>query len=145
MGETRSPELISIEDGYASFEPKGFVTHLSLVSRLEGAMLECQRLGQTRLLADLRGLEHPDLSGVDRYELGLGVAEIWERSIFLVMLARPDQVDPERFGQRVAANRGLFMDVFTDEAAARARLRRPRSAERDGAVGSPAPGKERFE
>jgi hypothetical protein len=120
--------LISIEDGYARFSPTGFVTHLSLVGLLERAMIECQSRGQTRLLADLRALEHPPLSAVDRYELATAAADMWDRSILLVVLVRSDQLDPERFGQRVAGNRGLFFESFTDEASAKAWIRRPRRA-----------------
>lgn len=126
MGETEAPRLISIEEGYARFAPTGFFTHLSLVSRLELAMIECQRQGQTRLLADVRAIEHPPLSGVDRYELGHGLAEAWDRSILLAMVVRTDQLDPERFGQKVATNRGLFVQPFTDDASARDWLTRPR-------------------
>lgn len=47
MGENEGPKLISIEDGYARLAPTEFVTHLSLVDRLEEAMIECQQYGQT--------------------------------------------------------------------------------------------------
>ena len=99
---------------------------MSFVDRLEKAMVECQRFGQTRLLVDVRALEHPPLSGVDRYEMSHATAEIWDRSILLAMLVRLDQIDPERFGQKVAENRGLFVEPFTDDAAAREWLTRPR-------------------
>jgi hypothetical protein len=125
MREKAEASLISIEDGYARFSPKGFVTHVSLAALLEQVMAECHEAGHNRLLVDTRALEHAPLSGVDRYEFGAAVAEFWDRSILLAMLVRPDQQDPERFGQKVAQNRGLFVETFTDEAPAKAWMKRP--------------------
>ncbi len=126
MEEEVGPRLISIEEDHARFAPTGFATHQSLVGLLERAMLECQQYGQTRLLVDVRALDHPPLSAVDRFELGQAVAEIWDRSLLLAMVARSDQFDPARFAQRVAENRGLFVGAFADDQAALQWLRRPR-------------------
>ena len=128
MEENKKASLISVEDGYARFAPTGFVTHLSIVGLIERAMIECQERGQTRLLVDLRATEHAPLSGVDRYELGAALADVWDRSLLLALVVRPDQLDPERFGQRVAHNRGLFYGQFTELPLAQDWLKRPRES-----------------
>jgi len=115
MEETRAPQLISVHEGYARFAPAGPGTVGSLAAVLEHVMQECQTFAQTRLLVNVRSLDFPSLSAVDRYELSETVAGFWDRSILLAMVARADQIDPERFGQKVAVNRGLFVAVFTDE------------------------------
>ena len=126
MGEVEAPYVISIEAGYARFAPRGFLTIPLLVAGLEQAMLQCQQLGQTRLLFDMRRMEHPPFSTTDRYDLSHAPAEFWDRSILLAAVARPEQLDPDRFAQKVAANRGLFVGAYVDEKEAIEWLLRPR-------------------
>jgi hypothetical protein len=129
MAIIEAPKLISIQEGYARFAPVSFTSIGALVALLEQVMSECQQLGLTRLLVDLRSTDHPPLSTTDRYDLSHTTAEFWDRSILLAMVARPEQIDSERFGQRVAANRGLFVAACTEEAEAIAWLLRPRGSE----------------
>ena len=51
---------------------------------------------------------------------------MWDRSILLAALVRGDQMDSERFGQKVARSLGLLFEPFTAEAAALEWLKRPR-------------------
>ena len=127
MAVVEAPRLISIHHGYARFAPAGFATIVSLAALLQEVMSECLRLGCTRLLVDIRSLDHPPLSTTDRYDFSQAIAEFWDRSILMAMVARPEQLDPDRFGQKVAANRGVFVGAGTDEAEAIEWLLRPRS------------------
>lgn len=64
------------------------------------------------VLVDASGLRavYTDL---DRYNLGLQMGRRW-RNIPYALVAHPSMVDPRRFGELVAQNRGVNGKVFTD-------------------------------
>jgi hypothetical protein len=116
------PEDLELKDGYACFRPVGETTPLGFLALLEEAMNACRALGATRFLADLRGLSHPPLTTIDRFEINERMSRFWDRGIRVSALVRPDQGDATRFGLEVARNRGLVYHVSTDEAQAVASL-----------------------
>jgi hypothetical protein len=52
-------------------------------------------------------------SDLDRYSLGMQMGRHW-RTIPYALVAHPSMVDPRRFGELVARNRGMNGRVFTD-------------------------------
>jgi hypothetical protein len=54
---------------------------------------------------------------LDRYTLGVQMGRRW-RSIPYALVADPSMIDPRRFAELVAQNRGLNGKVFTDRAEA---------------------------
>jgi hypothetical protein len=63
---------------------------------------------------NLRGFPHPTTS--ERYHM----ADQWaavarSRGLRVVFVARPEMIDPLRFGVMVARNKGLFCNVFSSE------------------------------
>lgn len=79
-------------------------------------------------LADMRGITKP-YGFMDRYQLG-ELAGRYLSAVPVATLNRPDQVDPEHIGQVVAKNRGASAEVFTDEAAAYAWLKKYQTPEK---------------
>lgn len=112
-------------DGYACFRPSGEVTFNEAVGIVSQAISQAADKGIKRLLVDttgLRGFPHPTTS--ERYFM----AEKWAtqaRGLRLSVVARPELIDPARFGVMVARNRGLFTNVFPSEPEAIAWLMHP--------------------
>ncbi|MEO6876778.1 MAG: hypothetical protein ABI222_18355 [Opitutaceae bacterium] len=74
------------------------------------------------LFADLR--EVPGLfTFTERYQLG-ELAGQHLRGTPIAVLAREEQLDPDRIGRMVAQNRGANLEIFTEEAAAHAWLQK---------------------
>lgn len=105
-------------DGYACFRPSGQVTFNEAVAVIAEAISQAVGQDIKRLLVnttELRGFPHPTTS--ERYFM----AERWaavSSGLRLAVVARPEIIDPPRFGVTVARNRGLFTNVFTSEAEA---------------------------
>ncbi|WP_425614563.1 hypothetical protein NA78x_004436 [Anatilimnocola sp. NA78] len=80
-----------------------------------------------RLLVDSSGLVgFPLPTMLDRYDMGLAwVKAAGTSSIRMALVARPELIDPKKFGVLVAANRGVAGNVFDNEAAALAWLDLP--------------------
>ena len=57
------------------------------------------------------------LADLDRYNFGMQIARRW-RGMPYAMVAAAGLVDPHRFGELVARNRGVHGRVFTDRAEA---------------------------
>lgn len=87
---------------------------LNNIAHFRAAMAECQRLGMNRLLCDVTQ-EVGALSFLSRFHLGDEVATFWDSRIRLVVLAREDQVDKDRFAVMVARNRGIDVQIFCDQ------------------------------
>jgi hypothetical protein len=78
---------------------------------------ECKRANRKKLLADFTGHYGP-ITFVDRYFLGEKAQVFARHAIKVVTLARSEQLDPQRFGELVARNRGVNVRVFSDVRAA---------------------------
>jgi hypothetical protein len=108
-------EHFEIKEYYASFDPVGQTPLPSLIALLKRVMTNCQENRVSRLQVNLTRLTHHWLTTPDRYFLAEGLARFWDRSIKLSLICRTDQIDPQRFGQLVASNRGLNISIFTSE------------------------------
>src|SRR5262245_8952550 len=108
-------ERFEVREGYAHFRPIGRVTWRSAITLFEQAMAACNENQVTKVIVDTKLLTHQPLTLADRYFLGEALARLWDRSIKLCVVARSDQIDPDRFGWRVAHNRGLDFGLFEDE------------------------------
>jgi len=73
----------------------------------------CKRTKNKKLLVDIRGVEG-GFSLLDKYYL---VGRLWLPASYLVKVATvntEEKIDPQRFGELVAHNRGLNLRAFTD-------------------------------
>ena len=66
------------------------------------------------LLWDIRG-SAGTFALMDRFYLAEGCAKFWRRQLKVSFLGRPDHMLPDRFGQTVAQNRGIQIQVFVEE------------------------------
>src|SRR5688572_12810691 len=85
--------------------------------------------GLPHLLLDVRDAAFDSPSVVDRMRMVRQWAEAADGRLRIVVVARPEFIDPERFGVVVAANFGLTVQVFEHEEDALSWLRAERVAE----------------
>lgn len=69
------------------------------------------------LLVDIRDLEGDPPSTMQRFNMGAAVPDLQREHPTLINIAvvgKEPMIDPKRFGETVAVNRGAFGKVFTD-------------------------------
>lgn len=93
-------------------------THLDeAVTAIERAIAHAREQGILQLLVDTRGLtgfEAPNT--FERYQLMTRWVQAADGKVQVAMILRPEIIDPQRFGLRVAENRGFVTQpFFTDE------------------------------
>lgn len=84
--------------------------------RFELIAEHCKRANKNKLLLDLSEAHaHAEVSLVDRYNFG-EAAQIFTyyKLIKIAFVSRPEQLDPQRFCEMVAQNRGVNARVFTN-------------------------------
>jgi hypothetical protein len=103
---------------YAIFRPSGEVTFNEAIDIVAEGLSFASSRQVDHLVVDTTGLT------------GFASPTIWERfamsakwasaapGLRVALVARPELIDPARFGVTVARNRGLFTDVFSSEAEA---------------------------
>ena len=104
---------------YAVFRPTGEIS-LEGAMDMVGSALEATRAAHLRkvlvVLTSLSGLRIPDT--FERFECAVRWAEKADWRIRMAVAAKPELIDPDRFGVTVARNRGLEANVFSTEAEA---------------------------
>ncbi len=120
MGETTElPERFEIGEGHAVCRPEGDVSFPEALERLSQAVIYCRENGIRRLLIDTTKLTGFGVPGtVERFSMGERLARDARAAVKLVVVARPEVLDPGRFGVTVARNRGLFSNAFSSESEA---------------------------
>ena len=94
--------------------------------QIETILQTAKDRGLGKILVDVtRMVRFESLNTTDRFEMSSHAARLAGTSVAIAMLGKPVQLDRERFGERVAQNRGLNVRVFVDEAAAVAWLTAP--------------------
>ena len=112
-----------VEGGRGHYRPAGTVSFGEVVS-LVGAAIAAARSHQARdLLVDttaLTGFPPPDT--LQRFSAVEAWAKEASGKVRLAMVARPEMIDPQKFGVTVAANRGMASNIFPTEGEALAWL-----------------------
>lgn len=118
------PEHFEQIDKRGYYRPVGEVTFEKAITRVADAMLYARENGMTELLADVRGLNaaFASVTIFDRYTLAVRWAESAGSGLRVVLVARPEMMDPDKIGLLMAQNRGVSGEVFFDEADALAWL-----------------------
>jgi hypothetical protein len=112
-----------LEGARAVYRPVGFVSFDEVVTLVRAAIAAARSNQVKDLLVDTTALT--GFSSPDTFQRFLAVVEWAEEarwSVRLAMVARPEMIDPQKFGVTVAANRGLVSNIFTTEGEARAWL-----------------------
>jgi hypothetical protein len=106
-----------------AYRPAGSVSFDEAVGMVRAA-IAVARSNQVRdFLVDttaLTGFTSPDT--FQRFLAAVDWAKEARGGLRLVMVARAEMIDPQKFGVTVAANRGLVSNIFTTEVEARAWL-----------------------
>jgi len=106
--------------------PMGFDLAVDLFTEaIRGAVAD----GEPHLLLDVRNASFAPPTLVERLRMVRQWAEAADGRLRIAMLARPEFIDPERFGVVAAGNFGLAGQVFDREEDAVAWLRAERAAE----------------
>ena len=111
-----TPKDLVIDEGFARFRPEGHVKLEAAVAMIGHAIAFCRKEGIQNLLVDttkLTGFPPPTI--IERYWFVREWAAEAAGAIRLAMVARPDFIDPQKFGVTVAMNAGLISDIFDSE------------------------------
>lgn len=113
------PHAVPSLPAYATYRPRRHNGITEAIDGLVAFLARCRADGTTHALADARLLDTlPDLTTFDRFQLGTRAAEAAAGWIKLALVAPERLIDPDRFGQVVAQNRGLQVKVFAEEVGA---------------------------
>jgi hypothetical protein len=118
------PEFFEQVDKRGYYRPVGDVTFEQAVALVADAMVYARENGMSELLANVRGLRAPysSLTIFDRYAMAVRWADSAGTGLRVVLVTRPEMMDPDKIGLLMAQNRGISGEVFTDEADALAWL-----------------------
>jgi hypothetical protein len=103
-----------LEGGRAVYRPVGSVSFDEVVALVRAAIAAARSNQARDLLVDTTALT--GFSSPDTFQRFLAVVEWAEEargSVCLAMVARPEMIDPHKFGVTAAANRGLVSNIFT--------------------------------
>lgn len=119
------PPDFTMAGDHAEYRPTGEMS-LSQAAQMVTAAIAYARERQLRNLlvvsTGLTGFEPPNV--VDRYFFVKEWARAADRFVRVAMVARPEMIDPQKFGVTVASNNAMIADVFESEEAALAWLKR---------------------
>lgn len=104
-------------DGYLQITCRGVYEFNDILNVFEDAFRLAEESNNKYLLLDIREITGITPSTIDRFEIGRLVAEIQRSSITFIQIAvvgNEPMIDPQRFGEIVALNRGAVGKVFTD-------------------------------
>jgi hypothetical protein len=99
------------------------------VGRINDAIAVVRRIGVNKLLVEtrlVRGFDPPGVAA--RFWFARKWADTAQGLVDLAIIARPEMIDPEKFGVLVARNRGTTANIFESEAQAAAWLYSKRQA-----------------
>ena len=111
-----TPDCMQILEEFARFSPQGKVTLEQAIAQISRAIGYCRQAKHERLLIDitaLSGFKSPPIGA--RYWFVQEWAREADGQVTIAMVARPDYIDPEKFGVLIAANAGLKGNVFASE------------------------------
>ena len=113
------PEHLEMVEDRAEFRPTGQVSLQQMIQMVTSAIAFARERRVRNLLVvaiGLTGFEPPQI--IDRFNF----IHVWARAadgkVCVALVARPEMIDPQRFGVTVAANAGLTANIFASEAEA---------------------------
>jgi hypothetical protein len=126
---------VAVLDGFRTegsrslYHPAGSVSFDEAVERVRAAIaLARDNLSQDLLVNGIKLSGFPSPDTFQRFLAAIEWAEEAHGRLRLVMVARPEIIDPQKFGMVVAGNHGLVSNIFTTESEAVAWLDAKRNA-----------------
>lgn len=110
------PANFVLEERRGLYRPVGSVSFDEAVALVRAAIATARRNQVRHLLVNttaLTGFPSPDT--FERFLAAVAWAEESSASVHLAVVARAEMIHPQKFGVRVAANRGLVANIFTSE------------------------------
>lgn len=112
-------ECLDAERGFALFNLSGAIALHEGVARVAKVIAAATARGYHGLVVDIRGIAGFEPPGVGaRHEMVRTWAAVAGPRLRLVMVTRPEFIDPERFAMVAARNFGLVANVFETRAEA---------------------------
>ena len=112
-------EWLDEERGFARCKLTGAFSMSDGVARVTQAIAGATARGYLGLVVDIRGIEGiepPDVAA--RHAFVRGWAGVAGPNLRVAMVARPEFIDPEKFGLVVARNFGMDANIFDTQAEA---------------------------
>jgi hypothetical protein len=112
---------IEVKTGYLHLHCRGDFSATAVAEAVETAFQMCAKDRRGRILIDISECEGLSPSIFERYQFGVEAAKFHKRFAYdvrVAILGGALMIDPHRFGETVAVNRGAQAGVFTDLAAA---------------------------
>ena len=103
-----------VRKNYVYIRCTGSYTLESMLKVYEQAYKVAGEAGFRAAILDIRELGEPGPTVMERYEQGIYLAEHNHLRIWLALVGYEPHVDPGRFGETVAKNRGGLGKVFSD-------------------------------
>jgi len=105
---------IELKTNYIYLRCNGTFEQSAAIELFGNAIQTAVQEGRKAVLIDARELEGEPPTTMERYELGASLAEFNSRGILIVVVGKEPIIDPSRFGETVAVNRGVRGRAFTD-------------------------------
>ena len=108
---------ISKKPNYVLLSCQGTVSNEALLNVYETALTIAVGEDLKAAVIDIRELEGATPTTTSRYYLGVAVAQLHldtRPGVFMAVVGKPPILDPSKFGETVATNRGACVKVFTD-------------------------------
>jgi hypothetical protein len=121
-----TPEHFQLDGAVAYYRPVGQVSLDQTVKLVSAAILFARDRKISRLLIDATQLTGaPVPTTLEHFSMAQQLARDAQCAVKVAMVAKPELIDPRKFGITVARNRGLIADIFPSEAEALAWLLAP--------------------
>jgi hypothetical protein len=109
-------EHFETRDGFAIFRPVGRVSVGEAIERVTAALNSARQQGIQKIIVVTSGLTgFPSPSLGTRYFFVHEWARAAQGRVIVAIVARPEMIDPKKFGVAVANSAGMTTDVFTTE------------------------------
>jgi hypothetical protein len=99
--------------GYLAVRFIGAGTVEEILRQFESIVEHCERANKNKLLLDFTEAQ-AEISLTDRYFFGERAKILARKASKVATVARPEQLDPRRFGEMVARNRWVNVRTFTN-------------------------------
>ena len=106
-----------LRDNYVLFSCYGTFSNDALLNVYEAALDFAENKGLKAILVDISDLDGALPTTMERYNHGVTVARMQlkhDKRIFIAVVGKEPIIDPQRFGEIVAVNRGAYCKVFID-------------------------------
>ena len=116
QSEMSELQYFKIVGDHGEYRPSGQVSAAQMAQLLTSAIAFAREQHVGKLLVDTReltGFRSPSLA--DRYFFIREWADAAGQAVRVVLVARPEMIDAQKFGVTVAANSGLISEIFPTE------------------------------